>query len=41
VAARAAGMKSLGVGPEYQLLGADYAVPGFKSDIDWDRLLKS
>lgn len=41
VAARAAGMTSLGVGPEYELLGADYAAPGFQSDIDWDKLLKS
>ncbi|MDF2908759.1 MAG: beta-phosphoglucomutase [Herbinix sp.] len=39
VAAKAAGMRSIGVGPEYQGLGADYAVPGFQSDIDWDRLL--
>ncbi len=39
VAAKAAGMRSLGVGPEYQWLGADHAVPGFQSDIDWDILL--
>ncbi|MDF2908625.1 MAG: beta-phosphoglucomutase, partial [Herbinix sp.] len=39
VAAKAAGMRSIGVGPEYQGLGADYAVPGFQSDIDWDCLL--
>ena len=39
VAAKAAGMRSLGVGPEYQLLGADYAVPSFQSDIHWDNLL--
>lgn len=39
VAAKAAGMRSVAVGPEYQGLGADYAVPGFQSDIDWDSLL--
>lgn len=39
VAAKAAGMRSIGVGPEYHGLGADYAIPGFQSDIDWDSLL--
>jgi beta-phosphoglucomutase len=39
VAAKAAGMRSIGVGPEYQGLGANYAIPGFQSDIDWDSLL--
>lgn len=39
VAAKAAGMRSLGVGPEYQRLGADHAVPGFQSEINWDSLL--
>lgn len=40
-AAKAAGMKSLGVGPEYRKLGADYEAPGLDSRIDWDSLLIS
>jgi beta-phosphoglucomutase len=39
VAAKAAGMRSIGVGPEYQGLGADYAIPSLQNDIDWDCLL--
>ena len=39
IAAKAAGMRSLGVGPEYQRLGADYTVPGLQSEIVWESLL--
>ncbi len=38
-AARAAGMKSLGVGPEYRQLGADYEALSLQSDVDWDMIL--
>ncbi len=40
VAAKAAGMRSLGVGTEYEKLGADHAVAGFQCEIDWESLLK-
>ena len=39
VAARAAGMKSLGVGPFYDKLGADFASRALP-DVDWNALLK-
>lgn len=38
-AARAANMKSLGVGPEYRQLGADYESLTLLSDVDWNQLL--
>jgi len=38
-AARAGGMKSLGVGPYYNTLGADYAAQKL-SEVDWDLILK-
>lgn len=41
VAAKAAGMRSLGVGPEYKELEADYEALNFNSTIHWDNLLKS
>lgn len=40
VAARACRMKSLGVGPEHEQLGADYNALTMQSDVDWDELLK-
>lgn len=40
VAAKAAKMKSLGVGPEYRQLGADYEALNLLCDIDWDRILE-
>ena len=39
VAAGAAGMKSLGVGPYYHSLGADYEATGLDDEIEWDRIL--
>lgn len=39
VAAKAAGMKSLGVGPYYESLGASYQKRGLDVDIDWEQLL--
>lgn len=39
VAAKAAGMKSLGVGPYYDSLGADYKARTLKQEIDWDMIL--
>lgn len=39
VAAKAAGMKSLGVGPYYESLGADYKSKGLYEPIDWERIL--
>lgn len=39
VAAKAAGMKSLGVGPYYESLGADYQKRGLDADIDWEQML--
>jgi beta-phosphoglucomutase len=41
VAAKAANMKSLGVGPEYMILGADYSFADLHSDIDWNRILQN
>jgi beta-phosphoglucomutase len=41
VAAKAAGMRSLGVGPEYKELEADYEALNFNSNIHWDNLLKA
>ncbi|MBO5146305.1 MAG: beta-phosphoglucomutase [Lachnospiraceae bacterium] len=38
-AAKAAGMKSLGVGPFYQELGATYAARGLNDVHNWDELL--
>jgi len=40
VAARAGHMKSLGVGPEHALLGADYDALTMQSNVDWNELLK-
>lgn len=40
IAARAGNMKSLGVGPEHTLLGADYDALTMQSNVDWDELLK-
>lgn len=40
VAARACHMKSLGVGPEHEKLGADYNALTLQSNIDWNDLLK-
>ncbi|MDE6054428.1 MAG: beta-phosphoglucomutase [Lachnospiraceae bacterium] len=39
VAAKAAGMKSLGVGPYYQELGATYQARGLNEVTEWDRML--
>lgn len=39
VAARAAGMRSLGVGPFYDKLGADFAARALP-DVDWNALLR-
>ncbi|WMC94224.1 beta-phosphoglucomutase [Kineothrix sp. MB12-C1] len=38
-AAKAAGMKSLGVGPYYKELQADYEVRSLESEIDWEKIL--
>lgn len=40
IAAKAGHMKSLAVGPEYKLLGADYESLTLQSDVDWDKILK-
>jgi beta-phosphoglucomutase len=40
VAAKAANMKSLGVGPEYKQLGADYKSLTLQSEVDWNTLLQ-
>ncbi|WP_310604932.1 beta-phosphoglucomutase [Anaerosporobacter sp.] len=40
VAAKAAGMKSLGVGPYYKSLGATYEATGLDADIDWESILE-
>jgi beta-phosphoglucomutase len=40
VAARAANMKSLGVGPEYRQLGADYESLTLQSEVDWNIILQ-
>lgn len=39
VAAKAAGMKSLGVGPYYRTLGATYEAANLDAEIDWDSIL--
>ncbi|MBR1929946.1 MAG: HAD-IA family hydrolase, partial [Lachnospiraceae bacterium] len=39
-AAAAGGMKSLGVGPFYQALGADYEAPALCKVEEWDRILQ-
>lgn len=39
VAAKAAGMKSLGVGPYYESLGATYQSKGLDEPIEWERIL--
>lgn len=41
VAAKAAGMKSLGVGPEYKQLGAEYESLTLQSEVDWHTLLQN
>lgn len=38
VAAKKAGMKSLGVGPYYQTLGADYEARTLANEIDWRKI---
>lgn len=40
-AAKRGGMKSLGVGPFYEKLGADFAAPGLYADIPWDEILQA
>jgi beta-phosphoglucomutase len=40
VAAKAAHMKSLGVGPEYKQLGADYESLTLQSEVDWNMILQ-
>lgn len=40
VAAKAANMKSLGVGPEHQELGADYESYTLQSNVEWDYILQ-
>lgn len=40
VAAKAAGMKSLGVGPFYRTLGADYCARGLAEVHNWEELLQ-
>jgi len=40
VAAKAANMKSLGVGPEYKQLGADYESMTLQSEVDWQTILQ-
>jgi beta-phosphoglucomutase len=41
IAAKAANMRSLGVGPEYEQLGADYQYKNLQCEIDWDRILEN
>lgn len=41
VAAKAAKMTSLGVGPEYKLLGADYASLTLQSEVNWNNILQN
>ncbi len=41
IAAKAANMRSLGVGPEYEQLGADYKYKNLQCEIDWDSILNS
>ncbi|HWT27343.1 MAG TPA: beta-phosphoglucomutase [Mobilitalea sp.] len=40
VAAKAANMRSLGVGPEYKQLGADYESYTLQSEVDWQYILE-
>lgn len=40
VAAKAAKMRSLGVGPEYKQLGADYEALTLQSDVNWNLILQ-
>jgi beta-phosphoglucomutase len=40
IAAKAAHMKSLGVGPEYKQLGADYESLTLQSEADWKEILQ-
>jgi len=40
IAAKAAHMKSLGVGPEYKQLGADYESLTLQSEVDWKTILQ-
>jgi beta-phosphoglucomutase len=40
LAAKAANMKSLGVGPEYKQLGADYESMTLQSEVDWQTILQ-
>lgn len=39
-AAKAANMKTLGVGPEYRQLGADYESLTLQSEVNWNEILK-
>lgn len=41
VAAKSAGMKSLGVGPYFSSLEADYQFHSLKENIDWDNILNA
>ena len=41
IAAKAAHMRTLGVGPEYKQLRADYAVANLQEEIDWKSILDS
>lgn len=41
VAAKSANMKTLGVGPEYRELGADYQSYTLQSEVDWNIILQS
>jgi beta-phosphoglucomutase len=41
IAAKAANMKCLGVGPEYKLLGADYEALTLQSEVVWNIILQS
>lgn len=41
VAAKAAGMKSLAVGPEYRQLQADYESLTLQSEVDWNMILQN
>ncbi len=40
IAAKAASMKTLAVGPEYRLLGADYESYSLHGEVDWDSILQ-
>lgn len=40
IAARACHMRSLGVGPEHDKIGADYNALTMQSNVDWNELLK-